>query len=60
MVTIEQRAQEIVDYAPVTIARLVDEPSEALRLAARAHHVRRWTIPRGRDSSKAFSATTTI
>jgi hypothetical protein len=28
------------------IARLVDEPSEALQLAARAHHIRRWAIPR--------------
>lgn len=28
------------------IERLVNEPSEPLRLAARAHHLRRWTIPR--------------
>lgn len=29
------------------IARLAPDASEALRLAARAHHVRRWEIPRG-------------
>ena len=29
-----------------TLARLVPEASEALRLAARAQHLRRWTIPR--------------
>jgi hypothetical protein len=28
------------------VARLVREPSEALLLAARAHHVRRWQVPR--------------
>jgi len=28
------------------LPRLIDEPSEALRLAARAHHLRRWSIPR--------------
>jgi hypothetical protein len=28
------------------VARLDADPSEALRLAARAHHLRRWTIPR--------------
>ena len=28
------------------IERLVDSPSDELRLAARAHHIRRWTIPR--------------
>lgn len=28
------------------IGRLVDNPSEALRLAARAHHLRRWSLPR--------------
>ncbi len=33
------------------IARLVPEASEALRLAARAHHVRRWEIPRTRFSA---------
>ncbi|MBK5222763.1 MAG: DUF4202 domain-containing protein [Acidimicrobiia bacterium] len=28
------------------IERLVDDPSEALLLAARAHHLRRWEVPR--------------
>lgn len=28
------------------ITRLVDEPDEALLLAARAHHLRRWEVPR--------------
>lgn len=28
------------------IARLVDAPSESLQLAARAHHLRRWALPR--------------
>jgi hypothetical protein len=29
------------------VARLVDDPDEALLLAARAHHLRRWELPRG-------------
>lgn len=28
------------------IAKLCDAPSETLRLAARAHHLRRWSLPR--------------
>ncbi len=28
------------------VAALVAEPSDALRLAARAHHLRRWVVPR--------------
>jgi len=28
------------------VARLVDDPDEALLLAARAHHLRRWEVPR--------------
>ena len=28
------------------IARLIDQPSLALRLATRAHHLRRWSVPR--------------
>jgi hypothetical protein len=28
------------------VARLIDAPSEALLLAARAHHLRRWEVPR--------------
>jgi hypothetical protein len=31
------------------IRRLVPEPSEALLLAARAHHVRRWELPRSSE-----------
>jgi hypothetical protein len=34
------------DLASEWIVRLVDQPSEALRLAARAHHLRRWSMPR--------------
>ncbi|MCU1399320.1 MAG: hypothetical protein JWN62_2429 [Acidimicrobiales bacterium] len=29
------------------VAHLVDDPAEALLLAARAHHLRRWEVPRG-------------
>ena len=44
----EFRPKELAhaERAGYWVARLVPEPSEALRLAARAHHVRRWTIPR--------------
>lgn len=28
------------------VTKLADEPSEALLLAARAHHIRRWEVPR--------------
>ena len=31
------------------VRRLVDAPSDALLLAARAHHVRRWEIPRSSE-----------
>lgn len=31
------------------VRRLVEEPSEALLLAARAHHIRRWEIPRSSE-----------
>lgn len=43
-----QRPKELAHAELVTewIARLVPDASEALRLAARAHHVRRWEIPR--------------
>lgn len=34
------------ELASEWIGRLVDEPSDALRIAARAHHIRRWTVPR--------------
>jgi len=45
-----QRPKELThaELASAWIARLVPEASEALRLAARAHHVRRWEIPRSR------------
>ena len=44
----EERPKELAhaELASEWIARLVDEPSEALELAARAHHLRRWAIPR--------------
>jgi hypothetical protein len=35
------------ELASAWIERLAPDASEALRLAARAHHVRRWEIPRG-------------
>ena len=37
-------AQRLTDW----VLRLVPDASEALRIAARGQHVRRWTIPRGR------------
>lgn len=42
------RAKELAhaDLAREWIERLDDQPSEALQLAARAHHLRRWTLPR--------------
>ena len=44
----EERPKELAHAELVTewVGRLVREPSEALLLAARAHHLRRWTIPR--------------
>ena len=44
----ERRPKELAHAELVTewIARLAAEPTEALLLAARAHHLRRWTIPR--------------
>jgi len=50
---IEVRGQRLpkelahADLASEWIARLVEQPSEALQLAARAHHLRRWALPRG-------------
>ena len=43
-----QRPKELAhaELASAWVARLVPEASEALRLAVRAHHVRRWEIPR--------------
>lgn len=42
------RPKELAHAELVTgwVERLAPDPSEALLLAARAHHVRRWTIPR--------------
>jgi uncharacterized protein DUF4202 len=42
------RPKELLHAELVTawVHRLTPEPSEALLLAARAHHLRRWTIPR--------------
>ena len=37
-------AQRVYEW----VRRLVDDPSEELLLAARAHTLRRWIIPRGR------------
>jgi hypothetical protein len=41
----QAHAEMAVDW----IRRLVAEPSDALLLAARAHHVRRWEIPRSSE-----------
>ena len=43
------RPKELVHAELVSqwVVRLVPRAGEALRLAARAHHVRRWEIPRG-------------
>jgi hypothetical protein len=42
------RPKELVhaELATEWIERLEETPSEALRLAARAHHLRRWSLPR--------------
>ncbi len=44
----EVRPKELAhaDLASAWIARLDAQPSEALQLAARAHHLRRWSLPR--------------
>jgi hypothetical protein len=44
----QERPKELAHAELVTewVNRLVPEPSEALLLAARAHHLRRWTLPR--------------
>jgi hypothetical protein len=49
----ESRPKELVHADLVTrwVRRLDPDPSEALLLAARAHHLRRWTIPRARYPS---------
>ncbi|MCA9510086.1 MAG: DUF4202 domain-containing protein [Myxococcales bacterium] len=44
----EPRPKELAhaELASAWVARLVDAPSEELVLAARAHHLERWAIPR--------------
>lgn len=44
----DPRPKELAHAEMVTdwVRRLVAEPSEALLLAARAHHLRRWVVPR--------------
>ena len=44
----ETRPKELAhaELATEWIEKLVAEPSDALRLAVRAHHIRRWEIPR--------------
>ncbi len=48
MVEGEPRPKELTHAALLCewVARLVPAPGEALLLAARAHHIRRWTVPR--------------
>ncbi|MFQ5425659.1 MAG: DUF4202 domain-containing protein [Gaiellales bacterium] len=43
-----ERPRELAqaELASEWVERLADSPSEALLLATRAHHLRRWTIPR--------------
>lgn len=43
-----ERPKELAhaELATAWLERLLDAPSEALRLAVRAHHLRRWAIPR--------------
>jgi hypothetical protein len=45
----EARPRELVDAERLSawVERLVPDASEALRLAARCQHIRRWQIPRG-------------
>jgi len=45
----ERRPRELVDAERLSawVERLVPDASEALRLAARCQHIRRWQIPRG-------------
>jgi len=44
----EERPKEIAHAEMVSewVVKLYPNPSEALRLAARAHHIKRWSIPR--------------
>jgi hypothetical protein len=45
----EPRPKELVHAERMTywLHRLCDEPTDAQRIAARAHHLRRWVSPRG-------------
>ena len=43
------KEQAHAELAVEWVQRLVPEPSDALLLAARAHHVRRWDIPRSSE-----------
>lgn len=47
----QQRPKELAhaELAVEWVRRLAPEPSDALLLAARAHHVRRWEIPRSSE-----------
>lgn len=43
------KEQAHAELAVEWVCRLVENPSDALLLAARAHHVRRWEIPRSSE-----------
>ena len=45
------KEQAHAELAVEWVRRLVEEPSDELLLAARAHHVRRWEIPRDTEPS---------
>lgn len=47
--SVRPKEQAHAELAVEWVRRLVDAPSEALLLAARAHHVRRWEIPRSSE-----------
>lgn len=43
------KEQAHAELAVAWVRRLVEDPSDALLLAARAHHVRRWELPRSAE-----------
>ena len=47
--SVRPKEQAHAELAVEWVRRLVGEPSDALLLAARAHHVRRWEIPRSSE-----------
>ena len=47
--SVRPKEQAHAELAVEWVRRLVGDPSEALLLAARAHHVRRWEIPRSSE-----------